>query len=127
FVGYDVTNQVSVRLRDMNRIGPVLDALVGAGANNIFGPNFMLEEDAAAKDEARNLAFQRGREMAQRYATMAGYSNVRLLEISETFQSYGPPVPMAAMRQESADASTPIEPGEVGTGVTVTVKYEMTR
>ena len=115
FVGYDVTNQVSVRLRDTDRIGPVLDALVAAGANNIFGPNFLLEDDAAAKEQARALAFERGREMARRYAAMAGYSDVRLLEISESFQSYGPPVPMAALRQEAADASTPIEPGEVGT------------
>lgn len=127
FVGYDVNNQVSVKLRDMNKIGEVLDALVNAGANNIYGPNFMLEEDTAAKEEARGLAFARGRAMAQRYASLAGYTNLRLLEVSETFQQFGPPTPVPmAVRAESADASTPIEPGEVGTGVTVTVKYEMT-
>lgn len=127
FVGYDVNNQVSVRLRDMNKIGQVLDALVNAGANNIYGPNFLLEDDAAAKEEARTNAFTRARQMAERYASLAGRSALRLLEVSETFQQYGPPVPMVmAARAESSDASTPIEPGEVGTGVTVTVKYEMT-
>ena len=60
---------------------------------------------------------------------MAGYSGVRLLEISESFQSYGPrPEAMVKMASDAgSDQATPIEPGEVGTGVTITVKYEMTR
>lgn len=129
FAGYQVNNQVSVTLRDLDDVGEILDALVAAGANNIYGPNFMLEEDDAAKAEARRIAFARGRQQAEEYARMAGYSSVRLLEVSESFQSYGPPMPMAAVRVagESADATTPIEPGEVGTAVTLTVKYEMTR
>ena len=129
FTGYTVHNQVSVKLRDLKRAGEVLDALVAAGANNIHGPNFMLEDDADAKSRARRAAFESGRAMADNYARMAGYSGVRLLEISENFQSYGPrpPMAMAVRLESSADASTPIEPGEVGTGVTVVVKYEMTR
>ncbi len=128
FVGYDVNNQVQVKLRDLERAGEVLDALVSAGANNIYGPNFMLEADEAAKREARTRAYQSGQAMAQEYARMAGFSGVRLLEISETFQSYGGPQPvMMRADVQEAGASTKIEPGEVGTGVTVTVKYEMTR
>ena len=73
-------------------------------------------------------AFQSGKRLAEEYARMAGYTNVRLLEVSETFQSYSPQgearmVLTAALK----DAATPIEPGQVGTGVTLTVKYEMTR
>ena len=130
FVGYDVTNQLNVKLRDLKRAGEVLDALVVAGANNLYGPNFMLEDDAAAKKSARDAAFRSGRAMAENYARMAGYTGVRLLEVSESYQSYGPmPVAQrgAMMASESADAKTQIEPGQVGTGVTITVKYEMTR
>lgn len=130
FVGYDVTNQLNVKLRDLKRAGEVLDALVVAGANNLYGPNFMLEDDAAAKKSARDAAFRNGRAMAENYARMAGYTGVRLLEVSESYQSYGPmPVAQrgAMMASESADAKTQIEPGQVGTGVTITVKYEMTR
>lgn len=130
FVGYDVTNQLNVKLRDLKRAGEVLDALVVAGANNLYGPNFMLEDDAAAKESARDAAFKSGRAMAEKYARMAGYTGVRLLEVSESFQSYGPmPVMERAAVQTvgAADAKTQIEPGQVGTGVTVTVKYEMTR
>ncbi|MXO68051.1 SIMPL domain-containing protein [Pelagerythrobacter marinus] len=128
FVGYDVTNQVQVKLRDLDRAGEALDALVAAGANNIYGPNFMLEADEAARREARSRAFASGQDMAREYARMAGYSDVRLLEISESFQSHGGPRPMA-MRQsaESADAGTRIAPGEVGTAATVTLTFEMTR
>lgn len=127
FLGYEVTNQVQVKLRNLERAGEVLDALVAAGANNIYGPNFMLEADETAKSEARGKAFQRGRAMAQDYARMAGYAGLRLLEVSETFQSFGRPVPVAMRAESGGDASTPIEPGEVGTGVNLTVKYEMTR
>lgn len=129
FAGYNVNNQVNVKLRDLKRAGEVLDALVGAGANNIYGPNFMLEDDVEAKAEARRSAFKSGRTMAEDYAKMAGYSGVRLLEISESFQSYGPrPEAMVKMASDAgSDQATPIEPGEVGTGVTITVKYEMTR
>lgn len=128
FTGYTVHNQVNVTLRDLKRAGEVLDALVAAGANNIHGPNFMLEDDAEAKSEARTAAFANGKAMAENYARMAGYSSVRLLEVSESFQSYmRPPMVMASARAESADVSTPIEPGEVGTGVNLTVKYEMVR
>ena len=128
FTGYNVNNQVSVKLRDLKRAGEVLDALVTAGANNVYGPNFTLENDTAAKAEARGKAFQSGKRMAEEYARMAGYTNVRLLEVSETFQSYSPQgEARMALTAAPKDASTPIEPGQVGTGVTLTVKYEMTR
>ena len=128
FSGYNVNNQVSLKLRDLERAGEVLDALVQAGANNVYGPNFMLEDDMEAKALARKTAFQRGLVQATEFAQMAGYKGVRLLEVSESFQSYGPMPVMEraiAVTASSADAGTPIEPGEVGTGVTLGLKYEM--
>lgn len=129
FRGYNVSNQVQVTLRDLARAGDILDALVSTGANSIYGPNFMLEDDAATKEAARTEAYARGQRMAQDYARMAGYTGIRLLEISESVQNAGPmPQPaMARMSADSAEAAPPIEPGQVGTGVTITVKYEMTR
>jgi uncharacterized protein len=130
FTGYMVTNQVTVRLKRLDRVGQVLDALVAAGANNIFGPNFMLENDREAKAVARKNAFQRAQGQAEEFARMAGYTGARLLEVSESFQSFGPvPVAEGAIRVTAAsrDAVTPIEPGQVGTAVTLTTKYEMTR
>ena len=128
FAGYEASNQVSAKLRDISKVGDALDALVAAGANNISGPSFMLDDDTAPKQAARAKAFQRGQAMAQDFARMAGYSGVKLLEVSEDVQTRGPIVPVAFnVRSEAADAKTPIEAGEVGTSVMLTVKYEMTR
>jgi uncharacterized protein YggE len=130
FMGYEASNSVNVTLRKLDKVGETLDALVAAGANNLYGPNFTLEKDADAKAAARKAAFARAQLQAGEYARMAGYSATRLLEISETYSQMGPmPVsPQAIMvTAERADAKTPVEPGRVGTGVTLTVKYEMTR
>jgi uncharacterized protein YggE len=127
FAGYEASNQVSVKLRKMDRLGDVLDALVAAGATNMFGPNFSLEDDSAAAASARTKAFQRGQAMAQDYARMAGYTGVRLLEVSESVQGRGPVPPMPVAYAAERDAKTPIAPGEVGTTVNLTLKYEMTR
>ena len=127
--GYQVSNSVSVRLRDLDKVGDTLDTLVKAGANNISGPQFSLEDNDDVKAEARAKAYARGLTMARDYARLAGYGDVRLLEVSESVSS-------SARRQEnaimltaarSADAvSTPIAAGEVGTSVSIHVKYEMT-
>jgi uncharacterized protein YggE len=128
FAGYEASNQVSVKLRQIDKVGEALDALVAAGANNINGPSFMLDDPTAAQQSARTQAFRRGQALAQDYARMAGYSGVRLLEVSENVREGGSPAPPQpiAFRAEAA-AKTPIEPGEVGTTATLTVKYEMTR
>ena len=72
FQGYNVNNQVQVKLRDLPRAAEILDALVSVGANNIYGPNFMLEDDDAVEEQARAQAFARGQRMAEEYARMAG-------------------------------------------------------
>jgi uncharacterized protein len=130
FLGYDAGNQVNVTLRDLSRIGATLDALVAVGATNLYGPNFTLEKDQPAKDAARKAAYERARGLAGQYAQMSGFTGVRLLEVSESFTGHGP-MPFAGnainVTAERSDATTPVEPGRVGTGVTLTTKYEMTR
>jgi uncharacterized protein YggE len=128
-LGYDASNSVNVTLRQLDKVGETLDALVSAGANNLYGPNFTLEKDTGAKAAARKAAFSRARVQADEYARMAGYNGVRILEIAETYQQMGPmPVNAQAITvtAERGGETTKIEPGRVGTGVTLTVKYEMT-
>ena len=127
FRGYQASNQVSVVLRKIAESGKVLDALVAAGATDVNGPSFSIEDETAAKGQARKAAMGTAMGRAMEYAEAAGYSGVRLLEVSETVYS-NPPQPMAMKAREFADqASTPVEPGMVTSSVTVTVKYEMTR
>ena len=130
FQGYDVTNQVSVTLRDIPKIGPTLDALVEAGANNISGPFFSRKDDKPQRAQAREAAFKAAEVQARDYARMAGYSGVRLLAVEETL-TQGGPIPFDDRRivvtAANKQSDTPIEPGRVGTVVQLTAKYEMTR
>lgn len=129
FRGYQASNRVAVKLRDIDKTGEVLDALVAAGATDLGGPSFSLENDSAAKAEARKRALENARIQAMEYVRMAGYSDIRLLEINESIASYGGPIPiMKTVRQEmAADAGAPVQPGQVATMVNVAVKYELTR
>ena len=127
FRGYQASNRVSVKLRDIPRTGEVLDALVAAGATDLGGPDWSIDDDTAARAQARRQAIETARAQALEYARAAGFSDIRLLEISETIASQ-PPMPMMRMvRAEAADASTPVQPGMVQAGVSVRVVYEMTR
>lgn len=130
FQGYDVTNQVSVTLRDIGKIGATLDALVVSGANNLNGPFFSRKNDKPQRAQAREAAFKAADQQARDYARMAGFTGVRLLAVEETLQQGGPiPFDMSRPQAITVTASkiTPIEPGRVGTAVQLTAKYEMTR
>lgn len=130
FLGYDVTNQVSVILRDTGKVGPTLDALVAAGANNVSGPYFSRDDDKAQRMAAREAAFKAAELQAREYSRMAGFSGLRLLSVEETLQRGGP-IPFDVANQARIEVTaakvTPIEPGRVGTSVQLTAKYEMTR
>jgi uncharacterized protein YggE len=128
FRGYQASNRVSIRLHDVQQTGAVLDALVAAGATDLSGPEFTVEDGGAAKAQARTKAMETLREQALSYARLAGYSDIRLLKIEEV-SAVQPPRPMMRMAAAEAafDASTPVQPGLVEQGVTVSVTYELVR
>lgn len=127
FRGYQASNRVSVRLRDIAKTGEVLDALVAAGATDLSGPEWSIADDTAARAQARKTAMETAQRQATDYARMAGFSGVRLLEVSE-IAAMRPPMPMMRVQaMDASAASTPVQPGMVEAGVTITVKYEMTR
>jgi uncharacterized protein YggE len=127
FRGYSASNRVSVILRDVAKTGEVLDALVAAGATDLSGPQFSIDDDTAAKAQARKAAMDRAQGQAMEYATWAGYTGVRLLEVSESISGNQSMPMMQRAMVATEEAATPVQPGLVGTGVNVTVKYEMTR
>lgn len=132
FLGYQASNQVTVKLRDLDRVGAVLDQMVSAGATNINGPSFSIENDVEAKATARRRALERGQAQAQDYARIAGYSGVRLLQVSEAIRSAGGREEMGnaivVTGSRMADAAAPpVAPGVVATGVAIALTYEMTR
>lgn len=124
--GYQASNQVSVRFRDIKRAGRILDTLVAQGANQINGPVFSVEKADAAIDEARVAAIKTARARADLYAQAAGLRVKRIVSISES-QGYAPPpypMPVMMARAEKA-ADTAIEPGEQKLSVNVSVSFEL--
>ena len=122
--GYQATNTVSVRFRDVSRAGAILDALVAAGANQIDGPDLTLDQPDAALDEARVQAVTLARARAELYARAAGLRVRRIVSISEAGVDAGSPrPPILYARAAAADASTPIAAGEKELSVTVNVRF----
>jgi uncharacterized protein len=130
FKGYIANNSVNIRLKDITKIGSVLDILVKSGATNVNGPNFMMADDSALAQEARTKAMEKATGLSAFYAKSAGYSRARLLSIAEA-QDYGNPGPMMNMRSMDATAAsggvTPVEAGEVTKAINITVKYRLER
>jgi uncharacterized protein YggE len=122
--GYQATNNVSIRFRDIAKSGAILDALVAQGANQIDGPNLSLDQPDAALDEARVDAVKRAQARAQLYAKAAGLSVSRILTIAEGGEIAGPPPPMPVYRMAAAKAAdTQVMPGENDVTVTITVRF----
>lgn len=122
--GYTASNQVTVKVRDLDNLGATMDTLVEAGGNTFSGLRFGLNDDKAVKDEARALAMKEALSRAQIYADAAGYEVARIVTLSEGGGSY--PQPMMEMAQmQSARSATPIASGEVGYTMTVNVMFEL--
>lgn len=123
-VGYEATNTLTVRVRDLARLGVVLDQAVADGANTLNGLSFGLDEPQAALDRARVAAVQDARRKAEMMAQAAGVALGAVLEMSES--TGGGPRPFfraAPMAMEAA--AVPVEGGEVSLSVSVTITWEI--
>ncbi len=126
--GYQATNSVNITLRDLNKIGPVIDTLVAQGANQINGPHFGIEDKDALMDKARNEAVKKARRRADIYAGAAGVKVTRLVSLNEQ-AGFMPQTPYPAIRAMAADmsaASTPVSPGELTLNLSINATYEVT-
>lgn len=125
--GYQATNTLSVRFRDIAKSGNVLDALVAQGANQIDGPNLSIDRPDAALDEARTDAVRRAQARAELYAKAAGMRVTRIVSITESgADAGGPERPMmirAMAARSDAMEKTSIAPGERDVTVNVSVRF----
>src|SRR3954453_20154146 len=124
--GYTASNQLSVRFRDIRNTGKVLDALVAEGANQLNGPNLVVDKPEAALDEARAKAVSAGRARADLYARSLGMRVVRVVSISES-GGYAVPPPMPVMMEArmAASPATKIEAGEQKLQVNLAMVFEL--
>lgn len=129
-VGYQASNTVNVKVRELAKLGRVLDALVAQGANQINGPSFGIDKPEAAFEEARLAAVKKAQAQAQTYANALGLQVKRIISISEGGASLPRPVPMMRM-MAAADAGyakeTSVAPGESSVSVSVEMVFELGR
>jgi uncharacterized protein YggE len=125
-VGYEVRNNVTVRVRDLSKLGAILDSAVTEGSNQIDGLSFDVPNKTALLNEARKKAFADARAKAELYAEAAGVKLGRLRDLSEQGGAYPPPRPMMRMEAAAAPkADVPIEQGEQEIQVNITATWEI--
>ncbi|WP_353205193.1 SIMPL domain-containing protein [Sphingomonas sp.] len=123
--GYQASNSVSVRFRDVAKSGAILDGLVGEGANQIDGPSLSIDQPEAARDEARVSAVKIARARAELYAKAAGLTVARIVLIAESGSNDGgTPPPMFYERSMKVSGTpTSVVAGEADVSVTLTVRF----
>jgi uncharacterized protein len=124
--GYNVSDMVTVTVREISRLGSLIDKAVEVGANAMYGIAYGENDPSALLDKARPLAVADARRKAEIYAS-AGDAHVgRLMTLSE--QRGAQPLPFArgAYVQSAAAAPTPIEAGENRLTISVTARFELT-
>lgn len=124
---YQARNTVSLTVRDISKLGEVMDALVASGANQVHGPQFEIGEPEEAYDEARRTALETARARAELYADALDLRVRRIVSISEGGGFMPPPMPMMASRAMDSAESTPVSPGESTLSVNLDVVFELGR
>jgi uncharacterized protein YggE len=122
--GFAVSNQVRVAVRQLDKLGDILDRLVTAGATDIGGVTFLHADLSKALDGAREAAMADARRKAALYAHAAGLTLGGVLWVTED-PAYAPPLPMARMRAAVAAAPVPIAAGEDTLRAQVTVGFDV--
>lgn len=120
-VGFQATNQLSVKARDIRALPAVLDRAVGAGATDISGIEFVVSERSKLLDEVRERAVADAHRQADLYAKAAGAHLGPVIAIAED-NAFVPARPMAAAVRA---AVVPIAPGEQTLHVNVSVTYAL--
>lgn len=125
--GYNANSTLTIKIRDIEKINAVIDAAAGAGANQIGGISFDVDDKTKAQNEAREKAVAEAKRKASDAARIAGFSLGKIINYSEDFGGYPGPL-YAADRLPLAgggEAKTNVEPGSTEVRVTVTLSFEL--
>jgi uncharacterized protein YggE len=122
--GYELTNLVEATIRDLGKLGDVVDGALGAGATNMDGPTFRVADPAPAEREARQRAMADARSRAD---VLAGAGGLAIEGVSDIVEGGAMPPPSPFVKADrmmlAAEAATPVEAGALDVVVTVTVTY----
>ncbi len=118
---YRVSNMVQVTIRDLDAVGEIIDVAVKAGANNVWGVSFGLEDTDALEDMAREDAINDANARAESLAELTGVEVGEVLTVSEVVGSQ--PYPMFAAAEGRGGGGGPVEPGELTFSTQIQVVY----
>lgn len=127
-VAYRATNVVSVRLTDLDKVGPAIDAGLEAGSNQLQGVEFGLQDDLPTREEALRLAVKEARSKAQALAEALEVELASVLEVNEGGVSVRMPRfadNVAMMRAEAASIGTPVAAGQIVVSAEVSIRYRI--
>ena len=125
---YRVSNTVTVIIRNLDQVGAVLDASIKAGANNIYGVEFLLDDASAVRSEARKLAVENARATAEELAALSGVQVGKVVSISEVIGGagayYSNSINNFQIGMGGAER-TPIQPGQLRLTLQLQITYEL--
>jgi uncharacterized protein YggE len=124
---YRVSNMVTVIIRDLDKVGDVLDAVIEAGANNIWGVSFSLDDPKAAQVDARADAIADAQARAEALAELSGVQLGPVMSVSEVLGTGVYPMPAAYAVESAAAGGGSISPGELEVSYQVQVAYFIER
>ena len=124
-VAYRASNVVSVRLDELSRVGPVIDAGLKSGANQLQGVRFGLRDDTKAREQALKEAVNEARRKANAIAEALNVRLLEVLQVNEAGISIRPVVVSEARMMRAADTATPVSPGQVTVNGSVSIRYRI--
>ena len=122
-IGYSISQNISVKVRDLSKAGDILAQAVERGANTVYGPNFTIDDPVVLQNQAREEAIKQAREKAKSMAKAGGFRVGKLVSIQEGF--FGLPIAYGLEAKGGAAPSPTIEPGSQEILVNVTLTYEI--
>lgn len=127
-VGYRVSSMLTVKVRDMDNAGAILDEVVRSGANKVMGISWSIDKPAPLRDEARRKAVRDALRKARIYAGEAGFSLGPVVRFSESggFVQPRPVMMRTRAKMMAADAApAPLAAGEQSISVNVSITWEI--
>jgi len=123
-VGFSVANELGIKVRQIDKVGEVLDSLIAAGATDAGSVQFLHSDTSKALDQARAAAIADARRKAQLYAQAAGLTLGGVAWVTEN-PAYAPQPQMGAMRVLAASPAIPIAAGQDTLRTQITVGFEV--
>ena len=124
-VGYEASNNLSIRVRSFDKLGSLLDSLVTSGANQIRGVELTIAEPGPLRDQARSAAMKDAIRKAEILADAAGVRIVRLFSAAEEAADAPRPIAMRMTADAAQRAPVPVEAGEQEIRARVTAVFEI--